>query len=188
VPDDLIAADLAARVSWVDSPDELDALHSREVSPSDVLFRGTDGTVEEIRDAALRGVWRFECCSEWKLLQIAAAAPGAAVFAGLNAGPQQNDVAGARSGVSADTALRLLRMAPECGLRPYGLWCHVGSADPADWSIAIERCGLVMRRLEQLGARIEMLGIDGGSACEESDAFALAVARLPYRPALIVAA
>jgi ornithine decarboxylase len=62
---------------------------------------------------------------------------------------------------------------------------------------AIDRCGLVMRRLEQFGTRIEMLNIGGGMPATYSEpvpdigavgnAVGTALARLPYRPALLAA-
>jgi diaminopimelate decarboxylase len=88
-------------VVWVDSADELGAVEG--VDPRDVLFRGTDRPVEEIRDAALRGVWRFACDSEWELLRIAAAAPGSAVCAAVDAGLGRHDAA-ARGRAAQPTA------------------------------------------------------------------------------------
>ena len=141
--------------------------HSRAVGVDarDVLFSNTVKPEAHIRDAALQGVWRFALDSEGELLKIAAAAPGSAIYVRLNVEDSRSLFPLSRKfGTSADEALRLLRMAPECGLRPYGLTFHVGSqcTDPSMYARAIERCGLVMRRLEQFGTRIEMLNIGGG--------------------------
>jgi diaminopimelate decarboxylase len=114
---------------------------------------------------------------------IAAAAPGAAVH-----------VAVSPTGTSADGAVRLLRMAAECGLRPYGLTFRVDSVDPSAYSLAVERGALVMRRLEQFGIRVEMLEITAGTAVAEAldtdlvgHAIAACLPRLPYRPPLLLA-
>ena len=117
-------------------------------------------------------MWRFALDSEGELLKIAAAAPGSAIYVRLNVEDSHSLFPLSRKfGTSADEALRLLRMAPECGLRPYGLTFHVGSqcTDPSMYSRAIERCGLVMRRLEQYGTRIEMLNIGGGMPATYSE-------------------
>ena len=80
-------------------------------------------------------MWRFALDSEGELLKIAAAAPGSAIYVRLNVEDSHSLFPLSRKfGTSADEALRLLRMAPECGLRPYGLTFHVGSqcTDPVD--------------------------------------------------------
>jgi len=118
---------------------------------------------------------------------IAGAAPGAAVYVYVAVQRARN---GDRPSASAEESLRLLRMTPELGLRPYGLAFHVGPghAEPATSARAIDRCGLVMRRLEQLGTRIEMLSIGGAPGGRAADPMMMAaVGRLPYRPPLLVA-
>ncbi len=163
------------------------------VDARDVLFSNTVKPEPHIREAALRGVWRFALDSEGELLKIAAAAPGSAIYVRLNVEDSHSLFPLSRKfGTSADEALRLLRMAPECGLRPYGLTFHVGSqcTDPSMYARAIERCGLVMRRLEQFGTRIEMLNIGGGMPATYSEpvpdirAVGDAVGRGPRPPAV----
>jgi ornithine decarboxylase len=152
-----------------------------------VLYRNTDTRPADVRDAALLGVWRFAVGSERELHMIAGAAPGAAAYVYVTVqGSRIDDPQSA----SAHESLRLLRMAPELGLRPYGLAFHIDAAlrDPSTAAGAIDRCGLVMRRLEQLGTRIEMLSIGGALGGRAADPAVLAaVARLPYRPPLLIA-
>jgi ornithine decarboxylase len=179
---------------------ELDALRGVGADVSNVLSSSTVKPESHIRDAALQGVWRFALDSEGELLKIAASAPGSAVYVRLNVEDSQIRSGVSRaSGTTADQALRLLRMAPECGLRPYGLAFRVESrcTDPSSYARAIDRCGLVMRRLEQFGTRIEMLDIGcarPAAYCEPvdnmralADAVRPALARLPYRPNLLAA-
>jgi diaminopimelate decarboxylase len=67
---------------------------------------------------------------------------------------------------------------------------HVGAApaDPSMCARAIDRCGLVIRRLEQLGTRIEMLALGGSLGVPDAESVVLAaIGRLPYRPPLLVA-
>jgi ornithine decarboxylase len=179
---------------------ELDALRAVGVDARDVLFSNTVKPEPHVRESALQGVWRFALDSEGELLKIASAAPGSAIYVRLNVEDSHSLFPLSRKfGTSADEALRLLRMAPECGLRPYGLTFHVGSqcTDPSMYARAIERCGLVMRRLEAFGTRIEMLNIGGGMPATYSEpvpdieavgrAVNSALSRLPYRPAVLAA-
>jgi ornithine decarboxylase len=179
---------------------ELEPLERIGAPAQDVLFSNTVKPEQHIRTARARGVWRFALDSEGELHKIAAAAPGSAVYVRLDVEDSHSLFPLSRKfGTSADEALRLLSMAPELGLRPYGLTFHVGSqcTDPSMYSRAIERCGLVMRRLEQRGIRIDMLNIGGGMPATYADpvpdiravgeAVSRAVARLPYRPPQLVA-
>ena len=137
-----------------------------------MLFSNTVKPEEHIRRAVDRGVWRFALDSEGEFHKLAAAAPGSAVYVRLDVEDSHSLFPLSRKfGTSADEAVRLLSMAPEFGLRPYGLTFHVGSqcTDPSMYSRAIERCGLVMRRLEQYGIRIEMLNIGGGMPATYAD-------------------
>ena len=170
----------------IDSPADLDAVCAVGVDAGAVLYRNSVNHPNDVRAAALRGVWRFAIESEHQLAMLAGAAPGAAMYVYLSV-PERADRA--RSGASAQEALRLLRIAPEHGLRPYGLAFNAGPApvDAAMYARAIDRCGLVMRRLEQLGTRVEMLGLGGTLGGNASDpAVPAAVERLPYRPPLLI--
>ncbi len=179
---------------------ELDPLQAVGVHPADVLFSNTVKPEQHIRAAAARGVWRFALDSEGELRKLAVAAPRSAVYVRLNVEDSHSLFPLSRKfGTSPDEAIRLLRMASEVGLSPYGLTFHVGSqcTDPSMYARAIERCGLVMRRLDQYGMRIEMLDIGGGMPATYSDpvpdiravgeAVDAAMARLPYRPSLLAA-
>lgn len=170
----------------IDSPVELEAVCAVGIDAGTVLYRNTVKHPNDVRAAALRGVWRFAIKSQNELSTIAGAAPGAATYVYVSVPDRAEH---APSGTSAYEALRLLRIAPEYGLRPYGLAFNVGPAavDAATYARAIDRCGLVMRRLEQLGTRLEMLGLGGALGGSASDPAVLAaLARLPYRPPLLI--
>jgi ornithine decarboxylase len=192
VPTELVKATRTAVPFSIHSLDELDLLAEAGVDLHEVIFRSIDKSVEEIREAALRGVWQFACDSEWQLLKIAAAAPGVAVYVAVDVGGTRSGFcAGAASGASADSALGLMVLAPECGLRPYGLSIAIGSSDPSDELLAIERVGLVMRRLEQFGIRLQMLTVqfrvNARRELPTLSTLDAAVRRLPYRPGLLIA-
>ena len=196
MPTELVKATRTAVPFSIHSLDELDLLAEAGVDLHEVIFRSIDKSVEEIREAALRGVWQFACDSEWQLLKIAAAAPGVAVYVAVDVGGTRSGfcagaLSGAESGASADSALRLMVLAPECGLRPYGLSIAIGSSDPSDELLAIERVGLVMRRLEQFGIRLQMLTVqfrvNARRELPTLSTLDAAVRRLPYRPGLLIA-
>jgi ornithine decarboxylase len=192
-----VLATLAARGAGFEiaSVFELDPLRAVGAPLEDVLFSNTVKPEPHIRSAVARGVWRFALDSEEELRKLATAAPGSAVYVRLDVEDSHSLFPLSRKfGTSADEALRLLVLAPEYGLRPYGLTFHVGSqcTDPSMYSRAIEQCGLVMRRLEAHGTRIEMLNVGGGMPATYADpapdiaavgeAVNRAVSRLPYRP------
>jgi diaminopimelate decarboxylase len=184
----LLGALAAAGAAFsIDSLAELDSAVALGIDPRAVLYRNGGKDVTAVREAALRGVWRFAVDCERALSAIASGAPGAAAYVYIAVCSE----ASARcSGVTAQEALRLLRMAPELGLRPYGLAFNVGPerADAATYARAIDRCGLVMRRLGQLGTRLEMLGLGGALGGDAADPAVLAaLERLPYRPSLLAA-
>jgi len=182
----LLRALVAAGVDFsIDQLGELDTLSVVGVDAGAVLYRNIDKRADDIHDAALRGVWRFAVASERELHTVAGAAPGASAYVYVAVQRTRDE-----RGATPQDALRLLRMAPESGLRPYGVAFHVGTR-PVESSLyarAIDRCGLVMRRLEQLGTRVEMLGLGGGLTQHASQqAVVDAVGRLPYRPSLVIA-
>lgn len=169
----------------IDSLADLESVVALGIDPRAVLYRKAETHADGIREAALRGVWRFAVDSERAMSTVANAAPGVAAYVYVAA---PNSSSAGPSGTSAQEALRLLRMAPELGLRPYGLAFHIGSEDTdvATYALAIDRCGLVMRRLERFGTRLEMLGLGGVHGGDASDPAVLAaLARLPYRPSLL---
>jgi ornithine decarboxylase len=174
---------------------ELDPLRAVGVPAEDVLFSNTVKPEQHVRSAVARGVWRFALDSEEELRKLSTAAPGSAVYVRLDVEDSHSLFPLSRKfGTSAEEALRLLLLAPEYGLRPYGLTFHVGSqcTDPSMYSRAIDQCGLVMRRLELHGTRIEMLNVGGGMPATYAEpvpdiaavgeAVSRAVTRLPYRP------
>lgn len=184
----LLRALVAAGAGFsIDELRELDMLSAVGVDPRGVLYRNVHKRADDVHEAALRGVWRFAIASERELFTVAGASPGAAVYVYVGVPGSTVDRPG---DASPHLALGLLRMAPESGLRPYGVAFHVGTR-PVTSSVyarAIDRCGLVMRRLEQLGTRVEMLSLGGGLAKRASEhAVVAAAGRLPYRPSLVVA-
>ena len=180
---------------------ELDLLRPARV-PADKIIYGT--SIKPLSHIACffeRGIDRFavDCLSE--LEKIAAAAPGARVYARLAV----NDAGSVfkfseKFGTDKANATALLQQAAKLGFRPYGLSFHVGSQarNAGAWASALKDVRDVMRALERSNVRIETLNIGGGFPCqyassefaptlqEISARFYDEMQTLPYTPELIL--
>ena len=179
---------------------ELDTLRALDVDPVDVLFSNTVKPYRHIAAAAAAGVWRFALDSEPELRKIADAAPGSGVYVRVTVPDGQSLFPLSRKfGTSMDEAARLLLLAPSLGLRPYGVTFHVGSqcTNTDQFALALDQCGLLLRRLSRQGLIVEMLDVGGGMPAQYSEpvpsigeiggVIEAAIERLPYRPELIAA-
>jgi len=111
------------------------------------------------------GVYAMVADSTYEMEKIARYAPGSRVYVRLavdNTGSVL-PLAG-KFGVDGTTALELLDMAHDLGLRPMGLSFHVGSQclSPKNWANAIRACGEVWRAAADHGHRLYFLDIGGG--------------------------
>ena len=179
---------------------ELDMLTDAGVNPEDVLFSNTVKPAAHIADAYEAGLYRFAFDSEGELRKLAAQAPGSSVYLRLAVGDETSLFPLSRKfGTTAAESVRLLGLARELDLVPYGITFHVGSqcTDPEAWERALDRCGGVMRELAAGGIRLEMVDIGGGiparyvAPVPSLESIATAVGRglrrLPYRPPLVAA-
>jgi ornithine decarboxylase len=179
---------------------ELEAVAAAGVDPADVLFSNPVKPAAHIAEAAAAGLYRFAFDSEGELRKLAANAPGSSVYVRLRVDDQASVFPLSRKfGTTTDDAVRLLVLARELGLVPYGLTFHVGSqcTDPLAWVRAIERCGAVMSELARSGIRLEMLDLGGGiparyvapvpALTSIAGAIEHGLRALPYRPRLLAA-
>jgi ornithine decarboxylase len=179
---------------------ELDTVTAAGVDPADVLFSNTVKPAAHVAGAHHAGVYRFAFDSEGELRKLAAAAPGSSVFVRLAVEYGQSLFPLSRKfGTTADEAVRLLRLAPELGLVPYGITFHVGSqcTEPRAWEQALARCASVLSGVGAAGIRLEMLDLGGGiparyvapvpSLAGIAGAILRGLRRLPYRPRLVAA-
>ena len=177
---------------------ELDMLTDAGVNPEDVLFSNTVKPAAHIADAYEAGLYRFAFDSEGELRKLAAQAPGSSVYVRLAVGDETSLFPLSRKfGTTAAESVRLLGLARELGLVPYGITFHVVSQStyPVAWERALDRCGGVMRELAAGGIRLGMVDIGGGIPARyvapvpslESIATAIGrgLRRLPYRPPLV---
>jgi ornithine decarboxylase len=179
---------------------ELDILTAAGVDPADVLFSNTVKPAPHIAEAARAGLYRFAFDSEGELRKLAAGAPGSSVYVRLGVDDGHSVFPLSRKfGTTTDEAVRLLILARQLGLVPYGITFHVGSqcTDPQAWERAIDRCGVVLGALAADGIRLEMLDLGGGiparyvapvpSLADIAGAVERGLRRLPYRPRHIAA-
>ena len=134
-------------------------------SAADTLYSNPVKPPSHISSAYLAGVRRFAVDSFEEVEKVAAAAPGAQVYARLRVDDTSSRFPlSSKFGCSHDQAERLLLMAGELGLEPVGLTFHVGSqcTDVDAWAHAVRKCGPVMRSLERQGIRLTMLDLSGG--------------------------
>ena len=144
---------------------ELDMLLRVGVDPRDVLYSNTVKPSSHVAGAFERGLWRFAVDSEGEMYKIARHAPGASVYLRLRVDDSHSRFPLSRKfGTEAAEAVRLMLLAKELRLQPYGLTFHVGSqsTDPGAWSRAIVAAGDVMRSLATYDITIDMLDLGGG--------------------------
>ncbi len=151
---------------------ELDDLVAVGVDPADVLFSNPVKVPRDVRHAAALGVRRFSCDSSAELAKVAEHAPGRAVYLRVAVEAAASEVPSeGKFGVGPRDVVRLALEARDLGLEVHGLTFHVGSqmTDVLAWETAIERCGALLRRLDDLGLRVSLLDIGGGFPARYAD-------------------
>ncbi|MCX7933444.1 MAG: type III PLP-dependent enzyme [Rhodovarius sp.] len=139
------------------------------------LAAGADGarisygnTIKKERDIAAAyaaGVRMFAFDSEAELRKIARAAPGAQVYCRLLVANEGAEWPLSRKfGCEAAMAVKLMALAGELGLDPYGISFHVGSqqTSPAPYKAAIAQVATVFTDLAAAGIRLRMVNLGGG--------------------------
>lgn len=147
------------------SYNELRKLVQIGVAPSEVLFSNPVKSVQDISQAARKGVKHFAFDSETELTKLAGYASGRSVYARLATSAAGGAVGSeGKFGVDPDHVVWLMRRAYEVGLRPDGVAFHVGSqmTDPNAWRAPIREVGDIARRLLPYGIRLHMLDVGGG--------------------------
>jgi ornithine decarboxylase len=177
---------------------ELDMLRKIGIDCRDVIYSNTVKPSSHVAGAHERGLWRFAADSEGELYKLARHAPGSSVYLRITVDDSHSRFPlSNKFGAEPAEAVRLMLLARELQLQPYGLTFHVGSqsTDPAAWTRAIAASGKVMAELAEHGIHIDMLDLGGGVPARYGedvpilDDIAAAVARsldqLPYRPRLL---
>lgn len=170
--------------------------------PADRILYGTSvKPISHLKKFHEYGVNRFAFDSAQELDKIAAIAPNARVYVRVSV----NDTGSIyrfseKFGTVHENVVPLLKQAKELGLEHYGISFHVGSqaGNKDAWATAIKSLVPVLKHLDEIGMRIEVLNIGGGypamyASSEEHIALREiaasvheALQELPYEPHLIL--
>jgi ornithine decarboxylase len=134
-------------------------------SPGAISFGNTIKKASAITQAHALGIDLYAFDSEEELRKLSRAAPGSRVYCRLmvtNAGAEWP--LSKKFGTSVEEARRLMPLAAELGLRPYGLSFHVGSqqTDPLAYAAAIGQAAMLFTDLSDRGLDLRFLNLGGG--------------------------
>ncbi len=180
---------------------ELNLLKELGIPPERILYGTSVKPASHIKEFHEYGVNRFAFDSFTELEKIASIAPKARVYVRVSV----NDTGSVykfseKFGTVHENVVPLLVRARELGLDHYGISFHVGSqaSNPDAWRKAIESLHPVMKHLEEIGLKIEILNIGGGYPCtyassdseitlkEVADSVHEEYAKLPYQPHMVL--
>jgi ornithine decarboxylase len=166
-PDGRILRALADRGSRFDvaSIHELDQLIALGVEPERISYGNTIKKARDIAHAWRRGVRVFATDSESDVRKLAENAPGSRVFFRILADCSGADWPLSRKfGTHPDSIYRLVGLARNLGLEPFGLSFHVGSQQRqiGQWDFLISVCRYLFSAVEELGVRLRMINLGGG--------------------------
>jgi ornithine decarboxylase len=134
-------------------------------APSAISYGNTVKKERDIAAAFAEGVTMFAFDSEEELAKLARSAPGARVYCRIlveNKGAEWP--LSRKFGCEVEMAKRLMVLAAEWGLDPYGLSFHVGSqqTDTAAYQAAIGRVAMLFTDLRDAGVKLRMVNLGGG--------------------------
>ena len=144
---------------------ELDMIKAFGVKADRIIYGTSVKPAAHIRVFADYGVDRFAFDSMGELEKIAAAAPGARVYArAIVSDAGSVFKLSEKFGAEVPAIPSLLSRARDLGLVPWGISFHVGSQalNPLAWAEAIESIAPVVHQLHEQGIKIEVLNIGGG--------------------------
>jgi ornithine decarboxylase len=145
--------------------EEIEQCLTAGATPAAISFGNTIKKSSAIARAHALGVDLFAFDSEEELRKLAAHAPGARVYCRLMV---VNDGAewplSKKFGTSVGQARRLMPLAAELGLRPWGLSFHVGSqqTDPLAYAKAVGEAAMLFTDLNRSGLDLRFLNLGGG--------------------------
>ena len=144
---------------------ELDQMLRLGASPDDMSYGNTIKKARHIAYAYDRGIRLFATDSEEDVRKLAENAPGSRVFFRiLTDGSGADWPLSRKFGAHPDTIYRLILLAAELGLDPYGISFHVGSQqrDIGQWDHAIATCRYLFDAAAQEGVHLRMINLGGG--------------------------
>ena len=145
--------------------EEIEQCLAAGASPLAVSFGNTIKKASAIARAHALGVDLYAFDSEEELRKLGRSAPGSRVYCRLmvaNAGADWP--LSKKFGTSVSEARRLMPLAVELGLRPWGLSFHVGSqqTDPLAYAAAIGQAAMLFTDLSNGGLDLKFLNLGGG--------------------------
>jgi ornithine decarboxylase len=166
-PDERLLRVLAQRGSFFDiaSVYELEQLLSLDVEPERISYGNTIKKGRDIAHAYERGVRLFATDSESDVRKLAENAPGSRVFFRILADCSGADWPLSRKfGTHPDSIYRLIGLARNLGLDPYGLSFHVGSQQRniGQWDFLVSICRYLFDAAKELGVELRMINLGGG--------------------------
>ena len=167
-PDENVIATLANTACGFElaSKEELKLLEPFDVSANRIAFGNTIKKAQDIQYFYASGVRLFASDSEEDICTLAKLAPASKVYIRLLAEP--SDTADwpldRKFGCYKDYAIKLLILAKDLGLIPYGISFHVGSQqnNPDAWESAIKNAGKIFADCAEIGIELKLLNIGGG--------------------------
>ncbi len=144
---------------------ELDQMLRLGARADDMSYGNTIKKARHIAYAYDRGIRLFATDSEEDVRKLAENAPGSRVFFRiLTDGSGADWPLSRKFGAHPDTIYRLILLAAELGLDPYGISFHVGSQqrDIGQWDHAIATCRYLFDAAAQEGVRLRMINLGGG--------------------------
>ncbi|WP_433463980.1 type III PLP-dependent enzyme [Spirillospora sp. CA-128828] len=151
---------------------EIDICLDQGAAPEAISYGNTIKRTEDIAYAHRRGVNLFAFDSEAELRKIANSAPGADVFCRLlvDGGDSALWRLNYKFGCADETAIYLLTLAADLGLRPLGVSWHVGSQqlDPTRWEAPISRAAEIFTQLQDVGIAPALINLGGGFPADYS--------------------
>ncbi len=145
--------------------EEIEQCLAAGAPPAAISFGNTIKKASAISRAQALGVDLYAFDSEEELRKLARAAPGSRVYCRLmvtNAGAEWP--LSKKFGTSVGEARRLVPLAAELGLRPWGLSFHVGSqqTEPLAYASAIGEAAMLFTDLAERGLDLRFLNLGGG--------------------------
>ena len=145
--------------------EEIEQCLAAGAPPAAISFGNTIKKTSAISRAQALGVDLYAFDSEEELRKLSRAAPGSRVYCRLmvtNAGAEWP--LSKKFGTSVSEARRLVPLAAELGLRPWGLSFHVGSqqTEPLAYASAIGEAAMLFTDLSDRGLDLRFLNLGGG--------------------------
>lgn len=144
---------------------EIDQLLALGISPDRISYGTTIKKEAHIAYAYKKGIRIFATDSESDVRKIARQAPDAKViFRIILEGGHADWPLSRKFGAHPDTIYRLIKLASELGVTPYGISFHVGSQqrDIGQWDSAISLCKYLFNTLKEEGIELKAINLGGG--------------------------